>query len=181
MTNRWLFGAILIIVVLLSHASFAHSRFNPLGNIPGRSTASGLKTGPCGGINRTATAKALASGQAVRVDWEETIQHPGRFEFYFSQSGDSGFSYLATVQDDQNNPIPAGGPNHVFTSTLTLPNVTCTDCTLQMVQVMTENPASPSYYYSCADIQLSPSTAATPPPPVPLPTPNSTSTPVHCP
>ena len=174
MSNRWLFGAILILVVLLSHASFAHSRFNPLGNIPGRSTGSGLKTGPCGGIIRTATFKAFAPGQAVRVDWEETVQHPGRFEFYFSQSGDSNFSYLATVIDDQNDPIPAGGPNHVFTSTLTLPNVTCTDCTLQMVQVMTENSASPSYYYSCADIQLSPSNTAPPPLPLPVAAPNST-------
>jgi hypothetical protein len=159
--SKWVFGIFLIILVLLSHASYGHSIFNPAGNVPGRTTTV-LKTGPCGGIARTATPKVLLAGSAVRVDWLETINHPGRYEFYLSTAADNNFQLIGTVQDDQNgtNDLP-----HMFTSMIQMPTgVTCDACTLQMIQVMTENPAAPTYYYSCADIQLSTSGSPTPTP-----------------
>jgi hypothetical protein len=166
--NKWLFGFILIVLVLLSHASFAHSIFNPQGNIPGRTTTV-LKTGPCGGVARTATAKLLAPGTSVRVDWEETIQHPGRYEFYLLDQNDQNPQMIASIPDDQDgtNDLP-----HMFTNMIQLPvNFTCTNCTLQMIQVMTEVPAAPTYYYSCADIKVQSGASITP---TPLPTPGPT-------
>jgi hypothetical protein len=160
-----IFGIILLLLVFISHASFAHSIFDPNGNVPGRTTTV-LKTGPCGGIARTATNKMLLVGSAVRVDWLETIQHPGRFEFYLSTANDANFTLIATVPDDQDNPnnLP-----HVFNAMVTLPaGVTCDNCTLQMIQVMTEVPTAPTYYYSCADISIQSSIVVTP---SPLPTP----------
>jgi hypothetical protein len=167
MEKRWLFGLILLVLVLMSHFSFAHSRFNPTGNVPGRSDEAGLKTGTCGGVARTATPKVVASGSQLRVDWQETINHPGYFEFYFSSAGDANFIKLATVNDNQNG---SADLPHNFSTMLTMPNGNCTGCTLQMIQVMTEVPASPSFYYSCADIELS--TTAAPAPTTPLPTPS---------
>jgi hypothetical protein len=82
---------------------------------------------------------------------------------------------LAVVQDNQNG----GGLPHQYSTTLTLPSGTCSNCVLQMVQVMTEsNP--PSYYFSCADLKIqvgapnpSPSPGPSPAPaPAPNPTPN---------
>ncbi|MGZ3723243.1 MAG: SCE4755 family polysaccharide monooxygenase-like protein [Bdellovibrionales bacterium] len=168
------FGFILIVLVLLSHASFAHSIFDPNGNIPGRTTAV-QKVGPCGNIARTATNKVIAAGSKVRVDWLETIQHPGRYEFYLSTANDANFVMIGSVpdnQDDQNVP-------HVFNTMLQFPaGVTCANCTLQMIQVMTENPAAPTNYYSCADISLQ-SGVINPPAPLP-PTPAPATGPTNC-
>ena len=107
----------------------------------------------------------------VRVDWLETIQHPGRFEIYLSRANDAAFTLLATIPDNQNssNDLP-----HVFNAMVQLPNVTCTNCTLQLIQVMTENPAAPTYYYACADITLQSAVVVTP---SPTPTPVLPTTP----
>ena len=144
-------------------------RKDNIGNIP-----SGLKTGPCGGLPRIANPPTLQPGQQLTVYWEETIQHPGRFEIYFSQANEQNFQLLTTVQDtqdDQNLP-------HQYNTTVTLPNVTCTGCTLQLIQVMTENPASPSLYYNCADMKLGTGTSTTP---TPSPTPGTSPTPTSSP
>lgn len=148
-------------------ASFAlgHARLKPSAGVNPRSTNAGIKSGPCGGLARV-TPAMLTSGQKLTVTWEETIQHPGRFEFYFSSANDQNFTLLATVPDIQDNSATLP---HQYSVELTLPSVTCTDCTLQMIQVMTENPASPSLYFSCADMQLS--STGTPPGPTPTPSP----------
>lgn len=167
-------------VIALSPLSYGHSRFDPTGNVPGRSLSSGLKLGPCGGVARTLTPKILQKGSSVRVDWEETVQHPGYYEFYFSEAGDASFQWLGTVNDNQDGAI-VGGVSHKFSTTLTMPTVTCTSCTLQMIQVMTEDPAAPSNYYSCADINLTDSSPGPSPTPAPTPTPTPTPTPASPP
>ena len=43
-----------------------------------------------------------------------------------------------------------------------MPNTPCTTCALQVIQVMTENPAMPSLYYSCADIVILPAGSTLP-------------------
>jgi hypothetical protein len=168
------------VAILLSPSSYGHSRFDPAGNVPGRTLSSGLKSGPCGGIARTTTPKILQKGTSVLVSWEETIQHPGRFEFYFSQANDTGFAYLTTITDNQDGPIPSGG-SHKFSATIALPSTACDACTLQMIQVMTENPAAPSNYYSCADVKLVDGVPPPSPTPTPTPTPVPTPTPTPAP
>lgn len=168
-----IFGLILLLLVLMSHASFGHTILDPNGNIPGRTNVV-QKTGPCGGVARTGVNKMLTAGSMVRVDWLETIQHPGRFEIYFSQANDANFQLLATVPDNQNgsNDLP-----HAFNTMVKLPDgVTCDNCTLQVIQVMTENPAAPTYYYACGDISVQSSVVVTP---SPLPTPAPTGTPAN--
>src|SRR4029079_19042594 len=44
------------------------------------------------------------------------------------------------------------------------PNKPCTDCTFQLIQSMEENPLSPTFYYSCADIKILAAYGATPTP-----------------
>lgn len=120
-----------------------------------RNAGSGIKTGPCGNIPRTTTPTVLVAGSQLTVRWEETINHPGRYYISFSPSGDQGFDQnrLATVVDTQDTAIGTG-PNHQYSSVITVPNTPCTDCTLQLIQSMEENPQAPSLYYSCADIQI---------------------------
>lgn len=167
MNSRILRWALALTVASFGVKVFAHARLKTTGALAPRSTDPGIKIGPCGGIARTATPAMFAPGATITVNWEETIDHPGRFEFYFSSANDVGFTLLKTVQDTGTGALP-----HQYTTTLTLPNVSCTDCTLQMIQVMTENPANPSFYYSCADIRTQAVTGTPVPTPVPAPTPS---------
>lgn len=160
----------LTLLLLTGSWSHAHSRLKASNEIKIRSTDPGIKTGPCGGVARAAQPAVLTPGQTITVNWEETIYHPGRFEFYFSAGGDKDFTLLKSVPNNQNN---ANTP-HQFSTTLTLPNVSCDACTFQMIQVMAENPANPTYYYSCSDMQLK----ATNNNPNPTVTPTPTPTPI---
>lgn len=156
---------IVVLLFAFQMRAHAHAHISVDGPIPPRSADVGLKIAPCGNIARTSKSTVLQAGSTVTINWQETINHPGRFEFYFSPAGDTNWVLLKTVQDTQDgtNDLP-----HNYTTQLTLPNTPCTACTLQLIQVMLENPASPSYYYSCADIQLSAqSTGGTVPPTTP--------------
>ncbi len=155
-----------ICLLLFSSLGHTHARLKANSSVKIRSTSDGIKTGPCGGLPRSPTPTILAAGQTVTVDWEETIYHPGRFEIYFSTANDQNFTLLKTIPQNQNNQnLP-----HQFSTTVTLPNVACQACTLQLIQVMLENPNVPTYYYSCADMQLN--AAANTPNPTPTPAQN---------
>lgn len=130
--------------------AFAHARLLGDGTTPPRNSNAGLKTGPCGGVARTNSSTTLRAGDTLVLQWEEIIDHPGRFEFYISEQGDQNFKLIKTVEDTQNNKMVP----HSYTTTITVPNTPCSACTLQMIQVMTENPANPRNYYSCADIEI---------------------------
>lgn len=173
-------GILFLAFFMASSLALAHARLKASEVIKIRSTNPGVKTGPCGGYPRVAAPAVVLPGQTLTVSWEETIYHPGRFEFYFSPAGDKNFTLLQTVTNDQKSqPLP-----HQYSTTVTLPNTTCNECTLQMIQVMAENPSNPTYYYSCADLQVkAPVSTQTPTPtpiftPTPTPTPSSTPPPV---
>lgn len=152
-----------ILIIGLTPSAYPHARMKSDSAIIPRSSSDSLKTGPCGGVVRTSTPKAYAPGATITVKWEETINHPGRFEFYFSPANDSNFVLLKTVNDtmDSTNDLP-----HQYSTTITLPSTPCDNCTLQMIQVMTDR-SPPSNYYSCADIKLQ---GATVPPGTPADT-----------
>jgi hypothetical protein len=154
----------------------AHARIAVGSNLPPRSTSPGLKTAPCGGVIRTNIPTILQAGTTMTVSWEETINHPGQFEFSFSKKNDLGFTPMklstdvdAVIIDTQNgtNDLP-----HQFSATIKIPTENCAACTIRLIQVMTENPDNPTYYYSCADVQIVGGTAEPvdpPPPPTGLP------------
>lgn len=160
--------------IAFSETAFAHARILSTVNLKARSTSSALKTAPCGGVGRTATPVVLAAGSVLVVNWEETVDHPGRFEFSFSAAGDNNFVPIksgtgadSTVIDSQNG--TAGLP-HQYSTTLTVPAANCSACTIRLIQVMTEN-NPPSLYYSCADVQV---TGGTSEPVTPTPPPGTT-------
>lgn len=144
--------------LLVPQTTWAHARLKPAGILIPRSTSSGLKTGPCGGLPRSATAVTLTAGSVIQIEWEETVQHPGRYEFAVSPANDSSFARLLIVPDTQDDVATLP---HQYKASFTVPNIVCERCTFQMIQVMTENPAAPTNYYSCADIKIV--AGATPP------------------
>lgn len=142
--------SLLCALILIAPQTFAHTRLSAGQTLVPRSTSDSLKTGPCGGLARSANPVTLQAGQTITVNWEETINHPGHFEFRFSEDGQTNFVLLKSIVDTQDT----GATPHQYSTQLTMPSNNCTNCTIQLIQVMEENPSNPSYYYSCADIVL---------------------------
>lgn len=134
-----------VAVLLMSGGAQAHAR---LASPKPRNNMDNLKTGPCGGVLPTGAATSFVPGQTITVSWEETIAHPGHYRIAFSPGKDQGFDQNVLADKLPNPAGTQGGQAQV-----TLPDVACDPCTLQLIQVMTDsNP--PSNYYSCADIVL---------------------------
>jgi len=147
------------VLLAFSQIVFSHARWSLTGLVKPRTNSTGLKEpAPCGGVARTSTPVVLQSGSTVNVQFEETINHPGYFRISFSSASDSGFDENILVPN-----IPEVPATRFYTQSITLPDIECSDCTLQLIQVMTDRTPSTNYY-SCADIQLT--TTGTLPPPV---------------
>jgi MYXO-CTERM domain-containing protein len=114
------------------------------------------KTEPCGAASRRSTrVTRFAPGETITVAWDETVDHPGHYRIAFDDDGDDDF--VDPKYPDDNfpftlvEPIPdkVGGR---YTQSLTLPATPCTNCTLQLMQIMTTQVPYNSFYYQCADI-----------------------------
>lgn len=128
-----------------------------------------LKRGPCGAVNSTRGANVivLEPGASIDVRWTETINHPGHYRISFDLDGqdfvvpptatgstEGMTNVLVDLIPDQTAPMAA------YTRSITLPDMTCENCTLQVIQLMTDKPPyttdalSDDIYYQCADIAL---------------------------
>lgn len=132
-----------------------------------KTNSGGQKTGPCGdgAGTRSANVTTYAPGSTITVKWRETIQHPGHFRIWFDQDGVDDFTCPTSATDYiTNNPLVldniADGTTQVQ---FTLPNVECDNCTLQLVQVMTDKGGNgfgctgaggDDLYFRCADLEL---------------------------
>lgn len=138
--------ALSLSALAMPHAH-SHAKWDPNGLTPPRTDRSDIKSGPCGAA-RTDTPAVLQSGSTVTVAYLSTIFHSGDFRIAFSEANDLGFdeNILADgIIDYRDEPER--------THEITLPDVECDQCTLQLIQVMRDrNP--PTNYYSCADITL---------------------------
>ena len=123
------------------------------------------KQGPCGttGLARGATVAVFRPGETITLRWKETIKHPGHCRVSFDADGDDGFVDPASFTDLYTNdavllddiPDPATGDE--FAVQVTLPDVECERCVLQVTQIMTDKAPygdGNDLYYQCADIAL---------------------------
>ncbi|MBL8607386.1 MAG: lytic polysaccharide monooxygenase [Myxococcales bacterium] len=132
---------------------------------PARSTSQ--KSGPCGkgaADPRGTKITYFKPGQKVTVTWDETIDHPGHYRISFDDDGQDIFTDPSSFTDvapragvlvDDIKDV-AGGSGK-YSQEITLPNKECNNCTLQVVQVMTDKPPygdGNDLYYQCADIVL---------------------------
>jgi len=135
------------------------------------------KLGPCGdegGGAPTGIVTAFRPGETIAVTIDEVIPHPGHYRVALTvadrsalppeprvtpRNGDPCGS--AAVEDPPTFPVladnilphtePFAGPQ---TFTITLPtDVTCTRCTLQVLEFMSSHLA-PCFYHHCADISI---------------------------
>ncbi len=111
-------------------------------------------------------------GQAIAVIWDVYVEHPSYFRIAVDLEGDDSFSERASTPADPASDAPAelapgdgelildyvdnsnGGLEHVE-RVVTLPNVECDGCTLQLIQFSYGVPLERSTYHQCADLVLS--------------------------
>jgi hypothetical protein len=134
-----------------------------------------LKQGPCGkgALDvRTANVTTLEPGAKITVKWNETIGHPGHYRIAFDPNGTALFKDPTSFTDVSGGPgvlidgIADKTGMQAYSQEITLPNVECSNCTLQVIQVMTDKPPygdGNDNYYQCADIVLKRADGGAPP------------------
>jgi len=158
--NLLLFTAL---AVLLPREAMAHIE------ITSHTTRYGVgvqKAPPCGllgGAGPGDTVYTYAPGQTITLSWHEFIDHPGHYRVAFDDAGDDGFADPASAADLFNNAtvmldgIADESDVHDYEVELTLPDVECEACTIQILQVMTDKPPfgdGNDMYYHCIDVRL---------------------------
>ena len=131
-----------------------------------------LKRGPCGapGGERSANINYFEPGETIEVEWNEYVDHPSHYRIAFDQDGDDDFVDPAfidpvTMQELYSNDAvlldgiedkPPSDP--LYRVSVTLPDVECDNCTLQVIQVMydklEDGVENNDIYYQCADLVL---------------------------
>src|SRR5262249_13873596 len=133
------------------------------------------KLGPCGnegGGTPTGKVTTFRPGQTVEITIDEVIMHPGHYRVALAVNDRSELPPEPVVTPTENDPcgsIPIEDPatfpiladnmlphTQAFsapqTFSVTLPSdVTCTKCTLQVLEFMSHHPM-PCFYHHCADI-----------------------------
>ncbi len=131
---------------------------------PPRTTS--LKTGPCGAADSTrgATVTTLLPGQTITVTWDEFVDHPGHFRIAFDDDGQDIFRDPSSFEDVSGEPgvlldgIADRSGGGIYSQEVTLPDIECDNCTLQVIQVMSDKAPygdGNDMYYQCADLVLS--------------------------
>jgi hypothetical protein len=136
----------------------------------------GIKSCPCGlgGSNRvcnvaqdgsdpdrSARVTRYEAGSTVTLRFEEFVNHSGRFRVAFDPDGADVADFNANILADM--PDPANASGMIWEIPVTLPDMTCTNCTIQLVQAMEvpmdvaiADPSPISSYYNCVDVELVP-------------------------
>lgn len=168
----------------------------------GESYLKDLPCGKAGGTRGT-NIYTYAPGSTITVSFVETISHPSYFRFAFQASGDDQFKEPASIKPiDPSRPCPIDSGDHCgasdfyntpnvlpmmddldphlagtsgkkYTYQVTLPNIECDNCTLQLIQVMEDNQFHGDYdptpgvgvedlYHQCIDLVLKAGTAPGP-------------------
>jgi hypothetical protein len=126
-----------------------------------------LKLGPCGAgpdDPRGTNVHTFRPGQALTLTWEETVDHPGHYRIAFDEDGQDDFVDPKSFDDRSGGPgvlvdgIPDRAGGGTYSQEVTLPDVECDNCTIQVIQMMTDKPPYASggndLYYQCIDVVL---------------------------
>jgi hypothetical protein len=159
--------------VLVPGVAHAHITLN---DPQARNPADDLKAGPCGlatGDARTTDPEKITTytaGETIEIQFTETVQHNSHYRVQLSSTGNAGFVDPTGYDDrelgpndlyqSEDDPAPGGFTPEEHTIEVTLPNEPCEECTLQLIQVMTDKApftaGGDDIYYQCADIVILP-------------------------
>lgn len=140
--------------------------------------AGNQKEGPCEGQARGSSPRAYTGGETVTIKWTETVEHGGGFfRISLDPAGDKFDANDDGTADYPKSKGSAGGngddalklldvpdrdvkgedPN--YSADITLPNIDCDQCALQVIQMMGDKEPSANdptnhIYFRCADITI---------------------------
>jgi MYXO-CTERM domain-containing protein len=143
----------LVIVGLVADGALAHE----LLDAPQR-RYDDMKGGPCGRgrgeDGRTSRFTRYQPGETITVRWTEVIDHVSRWVIAFDDDGADQADFDANILHTEPDPQNPSGKG--WSAEVTLPDVTCTNCTLQLLQIMTtrDDPSPSDIYDQCADLVL---------------------------
>ena len=168
----------LLVASTLAWASPAAAHLDmtdPPPRLGGRAGRTQLKNGPCGQSTnaRTDNVTVYEPGATITVRWDEYINHPSYYRISFDVDGDDDFPIRADMDsvirtgDDPAAANPVGDVVLMYVTEtpgtssyavdVTLPDVECENCTLQVIQFMYDklgDGRDNEYYFQCADIAL---------------------------
>ena len=183
-TRLGLVSAILVgLVPAVTHAHF--KLVEPASWLVEDNRGDPQKAGPCGGTNADYGKPSYIVGQAMggsklHVKVQETVYHPGHYRVALAVNSPADLpvdpkattmdtekgprSVSAEIQNPVQMPVLADGlfahtarVADPFETDVTLPNINCKKCTLQVIQFMAEhavnNPGMFTYHH-CAALQI---------------------------
>ncbi len=166
------------VIVGAAFSRTAHAHFNLVMPPPADNATDGGKGAPpCGPTTPSNVVTPAQGGHALMVSLSETVLHPGHYRIALSINSRNelpadpvavvanGASVSAPFEDPPVFPVLAddvfdhtsGTTPISFQTTVMLPNVTCTKCTLQVIEFMAQhgpNPGGGYYYHHCADLAI---------------------------
>ncbi len=161
----------LLAFTVMGSVATAHAHINL--EYPPSTTMDQKSPSPCGGkgARKPTTFKP---GETITLKWTETVGHPGHFRIAFDTDGmddlkdptsytDIKMPAVAPILADGVHAHKTSADNVKYEFKVTLPNVACANCTLQLIQMMTDKPpfgGGNDFYYRCADIVLAGEAAA---------------------
>ncbi len=153
-------------VALWTTSAFAHIE---LLSPPARYTPDHQKDEPCGHVMNPpgeGLVTVYEVGETISLRFEEFVEHTGHFRVAVDLTGMDDFTSPTDFDDFYNSPqvilddIPDRQEGGLHTVEVTLPDTPCDPCSLQLIQVMTEDgafgPGTQDLYFQCADIVLEP-------------------------
>jgi hypothetical protein len=167
-------GCVLAGGVSATTSARAHiNLLEPVARVPGFPDST-LSLGPCGQRQNARLedrVNVLRPGQSIDMVWDVYVQHVSYFRISFDPDGDDSFSTRPSAPSDAftDDPteLPAGDGELILDYILdrggdadrlehqvTLPNVECDRCTLQLTQFTYGLPLDDAIYYQCADLVL---------------------------
>lgn len=164
MSRVWSIPALALLgVLLLPGSASGHielvshtSRFGP----------DDQKQAPCGIAGMSGPGSNVytyAPGATVHIAWHEFIDHPGHYRIAFDEQGDDDFATPSAADDLYANDkvlrddIADVDGVHDYAVDITLPEIECDPCTIQVIQVMTDKPPfgdGNDVYFHCIDVVL---------------------------
>ena len=168
---RMLLGCLL----LVSSSSLAHIHLDAPGSFQ---TLDALgnpqKTEPCGGAGTpSGVVTTVMAGSQLTVSWRETILHPGHFRIGIARQQSDFMTPIpvlnmggancqsAPIQSSPSYPTLVDGlyqhttaaPGNMYSTTVTVPMMSCDNCVLQLMQFMSAH-SPPCFYYQCAALKI---------------------------
>ena len=177
--------AVVVAMAVVPAIAAAHVRITS----PTPRSSDQLKERHCGATGSSrANVQTYRPGAPLHLVWDEYVVHPGWFRVSFQPSGDTfetppvsngvngdGVASNYPTEDLTGKTDPITGSliiadrirHGALSLDLTLPDMECSNCTLQLIQMMTDKPpysiaaTSDDIYYACVDLVLS---SSAPPP-----------------